>query len=96
MIVRTLMYFGAFNILQAQYTQYTKQKDTIKYRLSYTRNKTSYTHYLQLVILDVPWVPEVLSRHAFVRCWKRPKADQPAGGRQQAAKPRVNHWPRVP
>ena len=34
---------------------------------------------------NVPWVPEVLSRHAFVRCRRRSKADRPAGGRQQAA-----------
>ena len=39
-----------------------------------------------LALMSVPWVPEVLSRHAFVRCRERPKADQPAGGRQRAAK----------
>ena len=45
-----------------------------------------------LALMSVPWVPEVLSRHAFVRCRERPKADQPTGGRQRAAKPRENLW----
>ena len=40
--------------------------------------------YYHITIL--PWILEVLSRHAFVRCRGRPKADRPAGGRQRAAK----------
>ena len=39
---------------------------------------------------QVPWVPEVLLRHAFVRCSGWPKAERPVGGRQRAAKPRQN------